>query len=109
MKTKQKQTAPSNLESQTARRMIQILKKQPLDELCLDVVEAAIANEQQIVRLADRIAQTLSILARDYSALAEIFIANGAVALINPRSDLPELNAELRSRIEARKLYSNLL
>jgi hypothetical protein len=108
MKTK-KQPTPSNLESQTARQMIKILKKQPLDELCIDVVEAAMVNEREIIRLADLIAQTLTILARDYAAMAETFVTHGTVALINTSSDLPELKAQLNCRIKARKLYNNLL
>ncbi len=108
MKTK-KQTTPSNLESQTARQMIAIIKKQPLDELCIDVVEAAADNEREIIRLADRIAQTLTVLARDYTAIAETFVTHGTVALVNPCSDLPELKAQLVCRIKARKLYNNLL
>ena len=108
MKTK-KQTTPSNLESQTARQMIKILKKQPLDELCIEVVEAAADNEREIIRLADLIAQTLTILARDYTAIAETFVTHGAVALVNICNDLPELKAQLVCRIKARKLYNNLL
>jgi hypothetical protein len=108
MKTKPTQLN-TNLESQTARQMIKILKKQPLDELCIEVVEAAAENEREIIRLADRITQTLTVLARDYAALAETFVTHGTVALINTSSDLPELKTQLVCRIEARKLYKNLL
>lgn len=105
MKTKQKQTTPSNLESQTARQMIEFLKKQPLNEVTL----AAEENEREISRLADRIAQTMTVLARDYTAMAETFVAHGTVALVNICNDLPELKAQLVCRIKARRLYNHLL
>ena len=104
MKTK-KQITPSNLESQTARQAIQTLEKLAVDDIVLE----ALANEYEIGRLADRIAQTLTILARDYTATAETFATHGAVALVNICNDLPELKVQLVCRIEARKLYKNLL
>lgn len=94
-----------NIEIQTARRMIEILKKHAPDE----VVEAALANEREIIRLADRVAQTLTIMARDYTAMAEEFDKRGIDALNIPCYDLPELKAQLVCRINAQKLYCNLL
>jgi hypothetical protein len=104
MKTKPTQTK-TNLESQTALQAIKALEKLAVNDIVLE----ALANEVEIGRLADRIAQTLTILARDYTATAETFVTHGAVALVNICNDLPELKTQLVCRIEARKLYKNLL
>jgi hypothetical protein len=94
-----------NIEIQTAKETIEKLSRHQVEDAAL----MALANEHEICRLAGRIEQFLDILARDYTAMAEMFRANGETTLYNLANELPELKAQLKCRKEARPLYANLL
>lgn len=96
---------PTNIEIQTAKENIEKLAKHQMEDIAL----SALANEHEIIRLTQRIVQTLTVLARDYAAMAETFQTHGSVVIVNTCSDLPELKCQLHCRKETRHLYAALL
>ena len=109
---------PPNIERETAEQNIAILKQrvtgpngqnEKLPSAHQTAALNALSNEHEIIRLTKRITLVLENLARDYTAMVELFSRQGERMVHEIKNELPQLAAQLKCRKEARNLYADLL
>jgi hypothetical protein len=94
-----------NIEAEKAEKNVKLLSTL---QLC-DRVVNAIANEDEIMRLALTVENHLKVAARDLADMSERFTVCGTDAIYNTTNEAFSANAVMRGLISCRRLYKDLL